>query len=98
MKKAFLTLILTILPLLASAEAVEIDGICYNLVKKLKEAEVTSNPNGYSESVEIPESVTNDGVEYKVKSIGEWAFSSCIGLGTKGSGTFAPPGPSVSLF
>ena len=80
MKKVFLTLILTILPLLASAEAVEIDGIWYNLVKKLKEAEVTRNPNYYSGSIEIPESVTNDGVEYKVTSIGSEAFYGCSGL------------------
>ena len=77
MKKVFLTLILTILPLLASAEAVEIDGIWYNLVPKAKEAEVTNNPNGYSGRVEIPKSVMNDGIEYKVTSIGEGAFSNC---------------------
>ena len=80
MKKAFLTLILTILPLLASAEAVEIDGIWYNLISKGKVAEVTGNPNLYSGSVEIPESVMNDGVEYKVKSIRKDAFYGCSGL------------------
>ena len=47
MKNVFLTLILTIQPLLASAETVEIDGIWYNLIPKAKEAEVTSNPNGF---------------------------------------------------
>ena len=80
MKKVFLTLILTILPLLASAEAVEIDGIWYNLVPKAKEAEVTNNPNGYSGRVEIPKSVMNDGIEYKVTSIGFQSFYKCSGL------------------
>ena len=75
-----------LLPMLASAAAVEIDGIWYNLVSKAKEAEVTRNPNidqysgSYSESVEIPKSVTNDEVEYKVTTIGDNAFSYCSGL------------------
>ena len=80
MKKIFLTLILTILPLLASAENVEINGIYYNLVAKIKEAEVTRNPNRYSGSVEIPESVTKDGIEYKVTTIDDNAFYYCSGL------------------
>ena len=81
MKKVFLTLILTILPLLASAETVEIDGIWYNLISKAKEAEVTGYQNGsYSGSIEIPESVTRDGVEYRVTSIGDKAFYWCSGL------------------
>ena len=36
-----------LLPMVASADAVEIDGIYYNLVTKAKQAEVTSNPNKY---------------------------------------------------
>ena len=86
MKKAFLTLILTILPLLASAEAVEIDGIWYNLVPNAKEAEVTWNPNiltwegSYSGSIEIPASVIYSKVKYNVTSIGSFAFNSCRGL------------------
>ena len=81
MKKVFLTLILTILPLLASAETVEIDGIWYNLIPKAKEAEVTKNPNGsYSGSIEIPASVTYNEVKYSVTSIGSRAFYWCSGL------------------
>ena len=80
MKKVLLSILLMLLPMLASADAVEIDGILYNLVAKVKEAEVTSNPNKYSGSVEIPESVTRDGVEYSVTSIGDKAFYWCSGL------------------
>ncbi len=69
-----------LLPMLASADAVEIDGIWYNLVPKAKEAEVTNNPNGYSGSIEIPASVTYSEVKYSVTSIGEYTFSICRGL------------------
>ena len=71
---------MTLLPVVASAEAVEIDGIWYNLIPKAKEAEVTSNPNKYSGDVNIPPSVTYDGEPYSVTSIGEYAFSGCSGL------------------
>ena len=64
----------------AFAEAVEIDGIYYNLVTKAKQAEVTSNPNKYTGSVSIPETVSYNGVTYSVTSIGEYAFSSCSRL------------------
>ena len=86
MKKVFLTLILTILPLLASADALEIDGIWYNLVPNAKEAEVTWNPNiltwegSYSGNIEIPASVTYSEVKYNVTSIGSFAFNYCRGL------------------
>ena len=71
-----------LLPMLASADAVEINGIWYNLVPKAKEAEVTSNPNGskYSGSIEIPASVTYNEVKYSVTSIGREAFRNCSGL------------------
>jgi hypothetical protein len=36
-----------------------------------KDLEVTKNPNYYSRNVEIPESVTEDGIEYSVTSIGD---------------------------
>ena len=68
------------LPLVASAETVEINGIYYNLVSKFKEAEVTKNPNNYTGSVVIPEKVTYESVEYSVTSIGQSAFSLCFGL------------------
>jgi Flp pilus assembly protein protease CpaA len=72
--------ILAFLPILASADAVEIDGIYYNLDNKAKTAEVTSSPNQYEGDVTIPESVTCDDVVYSVASIGWAAFKSCSGL------------------
>ena len=80
MKKLYLLFLFTIIPLLAYADAVEINGIYYNLVEKAKVAEVTSNPNKYSGDIIIPEKVTYDGVKYDVTSIGDAAFESCTGL------------------
>ena len=60
-----------------------IDGIYYNLDVDNLTAEVTSTPDGvaeYSGSISIPESVTYEGVEYSVTSIGERAFDGCSGL------------------
>jgi hypothetical protein len=48
MKKQLLLILMTLLPMVASADAVEINGIYYNLVSKIQEAEVTSNPNQYT--------------------------------------------------
>ena len=69
-----------LLPLVANADPVEINGIYYNLVSKIKEAEVTSNPDKYTGSVVIPEKVTYENVEYSVTSIGEDAFLGCSKL------------------
>ena len=80
MKKQLLLFAMILLPLVASAETVEINGIYYNLVSKIQEAEVTRNPNKYTGSVVIPEKVTFENVEYFVTSIGSYAFSSCYGL------------------
>ena len=84
MKKELLSILLMLLPMLASAAVtVEIDGIWYNLVPKAKLAEVTSNPNGsssYSGSIEIPASVTYKEVKCDVTSISEDAFWYCWGL------------------
>ena len=77
MKQTILSIILMLLPLLANAGAVEIDGIYYNLFNS---AEVTINPNYYSGSVVIPEKVKYYGKEYSVTSIGTHAFKKCSGL------------------
>ncbi len=69
-----------LLPMMAMADAVEIDGIYYNLITKGKIAEVTSNPNKYSGSVAIPEKVQHEGTEYSVTSIGNNAFYDCKNL------------------
>jgi hypothetical protein len=80
MKKLFLLFILAFLPLLASADAVKIDGIYYDLNTETKEAKVTKNPNYYSGEVSIPDKVTYESVDYSVTSIGGSAFYKCRGL------------------
>ena len=80
MKKILLFLMMTLLPMVASADPVEIDGIYYNLLEGKKGAEVTKNPNKYTGSVNIPASVSYNGVEYSVTTIDFYAFMSCTGL------------------
>ena len=92
MKKAILSIILMLLPMLASADAVEIDGICYILIEKGKVAEVTRNFNrSYSGNVIIPPKVSYEGTDYDVTSISGnvsnngntylgGAFRGCTGL------------------
>ena len=78
MKKHLLFFLFMLLPMAASAQSVEIDGIYYYLYSD--NALVTSNPNQYSGSVVIPEKVTYESVEYSVTSIGNSAFWDCSGL------------------
>lgn len=80
MKKLFFLFVLTILPLAASADAVEINGIYYNLDANAKEAEVTEHPQKYSGEINIPESVTFEEVTYSVTTIGYQAFKYCFDL------------------
>ena len=80
LRPLFLSLaVLLSLPMLA--EHVEINGINYELVAKIKEATVKAKSNGeYSGKVVIPESVEHEGITYSVTSIGGYAFSGCSGL------------------
>lgn len=76
MKKKLLTIVLMLLPLLAST-AVEIDDIYYILDRDTKTAEVTNGKYFYDGSVVIPERVIHEGTEYSVTSIGAYAFCNC---------------------
>ncbi len=83
MKKHLLPFILSFIPMLASAEAVAIEGIWYNLVLETNTAEVANTPYGYAYytgSVVIPQKVTYAGSDYSVTSIGDMAFYQCTGL------------------
>ncbi len=61
-----------------SAVEVEIDGINYEVVTKIKEATVIAKSSGkYTGKVVIPESVEYEGVSYAVTSIGDYAFEDC---------------------
>ena len=68
MKKLYLLLLLTLLPLVANADPVEIDGIYFNLdmSSENKTASVARNPHNYSGDIVIPESVSFEGVTYIV--------------------------------
>ena len=80
LRALFLSLaVLLSLPMLAVE--VEIDGINYVLVAKVKQATVISKSSGvYSGEVVIPESVEHEGTAYSVTSIGGMAFYECSGL------------------
>ena len=80
MKKLLSLFILMLLPMLASADAVEIDGIYYNLDSEAKTAEVTSKPDRYKDDVIIPETVRYNETIYNVNTIGWAAFKNCSGL------------------
>ena len=88
MKKLVLLFAAVLLPLLASAQTkVEIDGIWYNLIVKAKQAEVTFKGSSYNEygneysgSITIPATVSYEGVNYSVTSIGGSAFMYCSSL------------------
>ena len=84
MKKLFVFLFSLILSVVFSTTAlaydVEIEGIYYNLNSEGKTAEVTSGEEEYSGEVVIPRSITVEGKEYTVTSIGVKAFVSCFGL------------------
>ena len=64
----------------ALAYDVKVDGIYYNLISKGKTAEVTSGEEKYTGEVVIPSSITVEGQEYPVTSIGASAFELCSGL------------------
>ena len=88
MNKRLLFLFAALLPLLTSAQTkVEIDGTWYNLITKIKQAEVTFKGSSYyedydeySDSITIPATVFHEGVNYSVTSIGDYAFAGCRNL------------------
>ena len=80
MKKFLLTIVAILLPIVASADAVVIDGIYYNLDSENRVAEVTSGPKRYSGSIVIPSSITYNGSQYSVTSIAYEAFTGCSDL------------------
>ena len=68
-KQVLLFSLMLLFPIVASADAVEINGIYYNLITKDGNwAEVTNNPNNYSGEIVIPESVEYESATYRVTS------------------------------
>ncbi len=80
MKKILLLFLMTITSNLLWADAVEIDGIWYNLLSKTNEAQVTCNANYYSGEIVIPATIIFEGTEYNVTLIGDDAFRNCEDL------------------
>ena len=76
MKQTILSFLLALLPLVVNADAVEIDGIYYDLIVQRHLAKVTNNPEvRYTGDIVIPESIVYAGETYTVISIGTSAFS-----------------------
>ena len=73
-QRLLLVLLVALLPLLANAYDVKIDGIYYNLVTKANMAEVTYGDDKYSGDIIIPKTVEHEGVKYDVITIGKDAF------------------------
>ena len=81
MKLTIMSFLFALLPLLVSADTVEINGIYYNLISKGNVAEVVKNPqNGYKGNIVIPDVLEYEGTIYNVTKIGDWAFSYCTEL------------------
>ena len=85
MKKIITSIMLALLPMLASAYDAKIDGIYYNFSGS--EATVTYQKyqnytpfSDYSGAIAIPSSVTYNGKTHSVTSIGNSAFSNCCSL------------------
>ena len=76
MERKLVLILIALFTLSASAEDVEIDGICYNLIFKGNIAEVTGCHH-YSGDVVIPETVTYSDVTYSVTTIRKNAFTGC---------------------
>ena len=79
MKKSIFITFLMLLPMLASADNVEINGIWYNLNTETKTAEVISKSSNSTTIynlmyVDIPSQVNYNEVSYQVTAIGENAF------------------------
>ena len=74
------TALLLLVATVASAQDFEVDGIYYGVTDDVTNTVEVRGGNQYSGNLVIPESVTYNDVTYSVTSIGEFAFSSCIGL------------------
>ena len=66
--------ILVLMPMMAIAQTVDINGIYYNLDSENNSACVVASPVGYSGQIIIPESINYDGTSYNVTKIKSEAF------------------------
>ena len=86
MKKQLLLFVMMLLPMVASVKVsaveVEIDGLWYEVVVKVKEAKVIQYKNDvkYNGEIVIPETVVYEGETISVTSIGDYAFYLCYNM------------------
>ncbi len=83
MKKHLLFLFAALLPLVASAQSIKTNGVCYDLKPETLQAEVRAtffSDDEYSGTINIPATVGYDGAIYNVTSIGNGAFRNCSNL------------------
>ena len=80
MKQVLLSFLLTLLPVVASADEVEVNGVRYYLQTYSNNAQVVSIPNKYSGNVEILPSIKCGDETYPVTEISQSAFEDCTGL------------------
>lgn len=82
MRCRLLLFLMSLLPLVASADEVEIGGIRYLLASNNSTARVTTgqSPSKITGDIVIPESVTYMDVAYRVIQINDGAFTSCTGM------------------
>ena len=82
-KLLLLSIMAMLMPLMASADPVQVNGIWYNLNSISGTATVTSNPSGdkYTGDVVIPDWIyVKSDREYDVTAIGDEAFEECDGM------------------
>ena len=82
MKKIVTIVGILVLPIILYAHDIEVDGVFYNILSKIKAAEVTYKGDAYwsakySGDVVIPCSIDYNGESYTVISIGVHAFANC---------------------
>ncbi len=86
MKKYLLLFLMMLLPMVASADRVKIDGLYYNLISKDNIAEVVNTPTIeerselYAGDIIIPSVISYQGTDYKVVKIGDDAFHQSYNL------------------
>lgn len=79
LKLIFVTVLLLYV-VAASAETVVVNGVTYDVIKKVKEAKVIAGETKYTGDVVIPSIIEYDGGTYSVTSIGDYAFYDCSNL------------------
>lgn len=80
MKKVLITIITMLLPMLAYADAVNVDGIFYNLNSESNGAVVASSMDKYKGDIVLPNEINIIGQKFSVTGIADDAFTDCSDL------------------